>query len=422
MNNRLVTCFRGLVLLVFSFSLVAAQGGFTPRDVNEAQAWRIYNQYLTSTKKIDQLKAEIKMKRGDINTTSKSSIGAAGADPKDVEQLTKLRENLKIEETRLETAMRVWDEKFFRRYGDLAESAVQIYDPVTKQNMDKIRYRIIYNRFDPTKQEDPSAADGKKGGRWTLADVTRNVQKDKSYTPADWSGGENSATGTKSYQTINTTGTLQIVAAFNWQGIPKTAGQNEKVNLKINLNQSVNTETGYGSWIKVYYGEPGGVESDGPSAELGWRDAGKSVSAQSTFVFPSGSTNQFRIRVYCKIAGDVYEVIYLYKLDSGSKSIPTSAPAVANWKGDWQSTWGNLSLEQNGDVVTGNYEHDGGRISGKVIGNKIIGTWSEGPTYAGPNDAGEFEFTLSPNGKSFTGRWKYGTNGAWQAKPWTGTR
>lgn len=150
-----------LVAVVLTFAAMTfAQAVFKPRDANEDHAWRLYNQYLTTTKNIAQLKGEITLKRGDINTTSKSSIGAAGADPKDVAQLTKLRQKLKAEEDKLKSLETVWNQKFFGRYGSLADSAETIYDPQTKQTMDKIRYRIIYNRFDPEKKDEPPGNNG----------------------------------------------------------------------------------------------------------------------------------------------------------------------------------------------------------------------------------------------------------------------
>ncbi len=75
--------------------------------------------------------------------------------------------------------------------------------------------------------------------------------------------------------------------------------------------------------------------------------------------------------------------------------------------GSWQTDWGAMKLTQTGNRVQGTYEHDSGRISGTVSGNLFKGQWTEVPTRKGPNDAGAVEFTLSADGKSFTGRWNY---------------
>ena len=51
----------------------------------------------------------------------------------------------------------------------------------------------------------------------------------------------------------------------------------------------------------------------------------------------------------------------------------------------------------------------------------MIGTWSEGPSYAPPDDAGDIELNISADGKSFSGRWRYGLSEPWRS-PWSGTR
>jgi hypothetical protein len=92
---------------------------------------------------------------------------------------------------------------------------------------------------------------------------------------------------------------------------------------------------------------------------------------------------------------------------------------LANWSGSWLcGQWGTLTIAQSGDVVTGTYTYDSGRLKGNVGGNKLFGTWSEAPSYSIPNDAGDVEFTMSADGNSFTGRWRYGFSGDWRT--WNG--
>ncbi|KPK45726.1 MAG: hypothetical protein AMJ77_06920 [Dehalococcoidia bacterium SM23_28_2] len=102
---------------------------------------------------------------------------------------------------------------------------------------------------------------------------------------------------------------------------------------------------------------------------------------------------------------------------------PTPSPTVmpsATWTGVWDTNWGNMELTQSDSSVTGTYVYDEGQIQGTVQGNKLIGTWSESPSYAPPDDAGEFEFTMSPDGNSFLGRWRYDSSGDWSE--WSATR
>jgi hypothetical protein len=92
------------------------------------------------------------------------------------------------------------------------------------------------------------------------------------------------------------------------------------------------------------------------------------------------------------------------------------------WAGKWDTEqWGEMTLQQNGSKVTGEYEWDGGKITGTVSGNMLKGTWSEAPTYQPENDAGDFEFTISSDGNSFSGRWRYGYSGDWDGD-WDGER
>ena len=98
----------------------------------------------------------------------------------------------------------------------------------------------------------------------------------------------------------------------------------------------------------------------------------------------------------------------------------TSPMPLSTWTGVWDTDWGRMELTQSDGSVTGTYEYDQGQIQGTVQGNKLVGTWSEYPSYAPPDDAGDFEFVLSPDGNSFLGRWRYDSEGDWSE--WTATR
>lgn len=416
MKNLLKKIWLSTTIVFVLTTLFLAQD-FNPRSPEEAHAWRLYNEYLATQKNIAQLKNAISIKRGDINTTSKSSIGAAGADPKDVAELTKYRQQLTEAEKKLNYLVNTWNEQFYKRYGDLADSSQTIYDPATKKTMDKIRFRIIYNRYDPNAKE-PSS---NNNGQWVLTNTETKIQKDKGYTPTEWSGGDNSVTGVKQYRPTNADKDFVINSSFYWIGIPKILKPNETIKVKVNLNQTVNTETGYDSWIKIYYGEVGGVEADGPDVLLSWRDAGKSASSEGTISVGNLADKPFQIRVFCKIGQDNFQKIYTYSVNSNNSPSPVNELNKKLWNGEWQSKWGKVVIVQNGNSVTGTYEHDNGKIKGTIVGNKLIGTWSEAPTYLPPNDAGEFEMIISPDGKSFNGKWRYGTTGKWE-EGWNGNK
>jgi hypothetical protein len=108
--------------------------------------------------------------------------------------------------------------------------------------------------------------------------------------------------------------------------------------------------------------------------------------------------------------------------ESNDKPLMSSAPPTQEegvWTGVWDSEqWGEMELKQSGDRVTGTYAWDDGKIEGTVSGTTLRGTWSESPSYSPPDDAGDFEFTLSADGKSFSGHWRYGSDGDWDGD-WT---
>lgn len=106
---------------------------------------------------------------------------------------------------------------------------------------------------------------------------------------------------------------------------------------------------------------------------------------------------------------------------SPANNTPVVLPSNCSWTGNWNTYFGNMTLTESGNIVVGTYEADGGRINGTVSGNKLIGTWSDAPTYTPPTQAGDIEFNLSEDCNSFSGRWRYGSEGNWSTN-WSGTR
>ena len=104
-------------------------------------------------------------------------------------------------------------------------------------------------------------------------------------------------------------------------------------------------------------------------------------------------------------------------------ALPLVSPAQTSnpWTGTWDTTYGSMTLTQNGSFVEGTYDTDSGHISGYVSGNVWSGRWDETPTRMGPNDAGPFQFTLAPDGQSFTGTWRYDGDDPSTTHSWDGT-
>lgn len=104
-----------------------------------------------------------------------------------------------------------------------------------------------------------------------------------------------------------------------------------------------------------------------------------------------------------------------------ARSITDTVPMLSSFNGTWKTNWGTMKIRQGGFAVSAVYTHDKGKITGTVEGNVMTGTWSEAPTYAPTSDAGDLELVLSKDGKTFAGRWRYGSKASWNGN-WNGTR
>ncbi len=334
-------------------------------------------------------------------------------------------------------------QKFYGRYGHLQDADEAIFDPATKQTMDKIEFRLINFPFNDSKKKESPPPNPGGGGSWKKV---REKLWTNTSTPNDpdqhheQSGAPYDLTYEMDYYDRNGTqrwlkDTSKVSCKLDLLNTDRVIpGQKVNVSCSMSHNGERITNSGASVWAgDIPIQTPAGFRSDGSIYPFwGYRtDAVLRVSAsndapgQSTgqFSFPAKprtDNEPFCIRLTSGIAG-VAAVEVCYEWQSGPATIENK-PAATKWSGQWQSTWGNISIVQAGNNITGTYEHDNGRIVGSIVGNKIIGTWSEGPTYTSPNDAGDFEFTLSPDGSGFTGRWRYGKNGVWQQKPWTGTK
>lgn len=93
-----------------------------------------------------------------------------------------------------------------------------------------------------------------------------------------------------------------------------------------------------------------------------------------------------------------------------------SLQAKAQWTGTWNTTFDKtLTLQQSGNQVTGKYL-DVNEISGvyNPTTRKLKGTFMNGSRKGG------FEFTLSADSKSFTGKWSWNTNLSGNVGNWNG--
>jgi len=90
---------------------------------------------------------------------------------------------------------------------------------------------------------------------------------------------------------------------------------------------------------------------------------------------------------------------------------------VISFAGDWYTNFAEVTLQQNGDDVSGSYQRYGQNealaLNGTVRGRTLTG-------YFGNNPADQVTFTLSRDGNSLDGAWLYRTDGQW--RQWCGVR
>jgi hypothetical protein len=133
---------------------------------------------------------------------------------------------------------------------------------------------------------------------------------------------------------------------------------------------------------------------------------------------------KFKLKTAVKKEAEIKKVLsemINLKLLSSVKDLLTSdkfedepSTSFCTYQGKWDTKYGSIVLEEIGDRVEGSYSLNDGRIRGTVKDNTLLGKWSQKPSYSEPNDAGDVEFRLSDDGKSFKGRWRYGSSDDWK--------
>src|SRR6185436_17775867 len=83
----------------------------------------------------------------------------------------------------------------------------------------------------------------------------------------------------------------------------------------------------------------------------------------------------------------------------GASTAAAPSAACRGFAGDWQTQHGPVHLGVDGQLVTGSYPHNQGRIEGRVTGQVLEGRWTQ------TDRPGLLRFELSPDGTSFKGAW-----------------
>lgn len=112
---------------------------------------------------------------------------------------------------------------------------------------------------------------------------------------------------------------------------------------------------------------------------------------------------------------------------------PSPAPVVEKPKpgpvtGVWETGWGDLTLRQEGDRVTGSYSEDNGEVYGEIQGDMFLGYWIEDDSAERCSDSrhgrrywGRFKMKMDFDAGKFTGDWGY-CDGELSRSDWNGTK
>lgn len=247
------------------------------------------------------------------------------------------------------------------------------------------------------------------------------------------------------YNSADYSNPVNIHAKYTWSNPPSVIQPNEVVSIKLEQKVLSNNYGKYSIGFSPFF-KLDAADLNLGSAAFGKVDADITYSdgtAASNFGIGRGKDEQAQgdctVEMSLKFRGtgaegqkcalytSVYAgspgsigVRYTYEWKQVNSTAAVSVTTAGNfdlgtysWAGEWDSNWGKMILTQNGASVSGTYTHDSGRVSGTISGNVFTGTWSESPSYSPPNDAGDMELIMSADGKSFTGKWRYGSTSSW---------
>ena len=94
--------------------------------------------------------------------------------------------------------------------------------------------------------------------------------------------------------------------------------------------------------------------------------------------------------------------------------LPISLVEAQNASGTYNTDFSEMTLQQNGNKVTGTYNWADGRIEGTISGRTVSGWWYQS------NGKGKFVFDFNSDFSAFTGKW--GRNNDTPSGKWDGKR
>ncbi len=172
-------------------------------------------------------------------------------------------------------------------------------------------------------------------------------------------------------------------------------------------SEAVITVNGAGTVSCRWEDSEGGIK---PTESVYFSSAG---SQSVGTIWPIGLSGTFWVRLHILSPNDTSS-------NQASFTLSCASAQATGWTGTWDTNWGTMVLNQVGNQVSGTYTWDTGHIQGTVSGDVFTGTWSEEPSYSPPDDAGDVQLTISGDGQSISGQWRYDSSGTWYS--WNGTR
>jgi|GEM_PF-5417967 len=209
---------------------------------------------------------------------------------------------------------------------------------------------------------------------------------------------------------------------------PKVLLPGKKLSVLITLKHKTDGNYGAGSTVACVW--PGG------SRELAHLEAVPTespifqgeLSKRGSLVVPFGDkpSEKMQLRFTCSNSQTGTAAVgYYYEWTMGRTPAGSLMTAGGAWEGTWNSAWGAMSFQVQGNRVTGTYAHKQGQLDGELSadGLRLKGRWQQEPSRQPPKDAGIFEFTLAPDGKTFSGHWWYGLDATAAASgKWNGEK
>ena len=240
------------------------------------------------------------------------------------------------------------------------------------------------------------------------------IQGQVDYIEGSWKGSQGPRSmdldGTPGYggiqQTLNTVAGHQYRLTFDLAGNPSAAPATKTLSVSVGGQRATFTH----------------------GSDLNWQQQSLEFAAtqnQSVLTF----TSLDREGGY---AGPAIDNVRVVDQSCGKSQASPASPcddpqqsSPRNISGVWENTsniWGDLTLQQTGNFVTGHYPHDQGKLQGQydAATRTLTATWADAPRYQPPRDGGRTVLIFSPDLKTFSGPWGYGNKIDYGT--WDGTR